>query len=200
MAVKRFKESSILVDKKYTSLLAGNDFYMPPSFESIATAVGTGSSGTITFSSIPSTYKHLQVRLTARVTGANIASSMRINNDTTGVYARHALFGTGANPVSAAGSASQTSISWIDFITGSNSTSGMQGVGIIDIADYASTTKTKTVRLLGGMDTNNGSDGGLITLQSGLYNSTTAITRLDFLAVASNWATTTTFSLYGIKG
>ena len=169
------------------------------SFESIQTVTGTGSSGTITFSSIPSTYKHLQVRINARVTGVNIASSMRINNDTTGVYARHASWGDGAS-ATAAGSASQTSISWIDFITGSNSTSGMQGVGILDIADYASTTKTKTVRLLGGMDTNNGSDGGLITLQSGLYNLTTAITRLDFLAVASNWATTTTFSLYGIKG
>ena len=31
------------------------------SFESIATATGTGSSGVITFSSIPSTYKHLQI-------------------------------------------------------------------------------------------------------------------------------------------
>jgi hypothetical protein len=181
-------------------IIASSKLVASTSYESIATATGTGSSGTITFSSIPSTYKHLQVRINARVTGANIASSMRINNDSSSLYARHALFGTGANPVSAAGSASQTSISWIDFITGSNSTSGMQGVGILDIHDYASTTKTKTVRLLGGMDTNNGSDGGLITLQSGLYNSTTAITRLDFLAVASNWTTTTTFSLYGIRG
>ena len=34
----------------------------PSSFESIATVSGTGSSGTITFSSIPATYKHLQIR------------------------------------------------------------------------------------------------------------------------------------------
>jgi hypothetical protein len=169
------------------------------SFESIATAVGTGSSGTITFSSIPSTYKHLQVRLDARVTVANLATSMRVNNDSSSLYARHALFGTGAS-VSAAGSASQTSISWIDFVTGSNSAANIEGVGILDIHDYASTTKTKTIRLLGGYDTNNGSDGGLITLQSGLYNSTSAITRLDFLVAAGNWATSTTFSLYGIKG
>ncbi len=169
------------------------------SFESIQTLTGTGSSGTITFSSIPSTYKHLQVRISARVTGTNISTSMRVNNDATAVYARHALFGDGAS-VTAFGSASATSIAWADFVTGSNSTSGMQGVGIIDIADYASITKTKTVRLFGGMDTNNGSDGGNMTLQSALYNSTTAITRLDFLVATSNWATTSTFSLYGIKG
>jgi hypothetical protein len=55
MAVKRFTESSILDDKKYTSLLAGNPSYVPPSFESIATVTGTGSAGNLVFTSIPGT-------------------------------------------------------------------------------------------------------------------------------------------------
>ena len=47
------------------SLLAGNAAYNPSSFESIAT-VTLGSSGAVTFSSIPSTYKALQLRFMAK--------------------------------------------------------------------------------------------------------------------------------------
>lgn len=181
-------------------MLAGNDAYIPTAFESIASATGTGSSGTITFSSIPSNYQHLQVRIIARSTGANIASSMRVNNDSGSNYARHALLGTGAS-VSAFGAASQSTINWVDFITGSNSSANILGVGIIDIHDYASTTKTKTIRLFGGMDTNNGLDGGNITLQSALWNSTSAINRLDFFSAGgTSWTTQTTIALYGILG
>jgi len=197
--------TSIKTGSSFTNLIKYNDFLGPnPGYDPAATFLiqriaGTGSSGTITFSSIPQNYKHLQVRLDARVSGANLATSMRVNNDSSNLYARHALFGTGAS-VSAAGSASQTSISWIDFVTGSNSAANIEGVGILDIHDYSSTTKTKTIRLFGGYDTNNGSDGGLITLQSGLYNSTSAVTRLDFLVASGNWTTTTSFALYGMVG
>lgn len=52
---------------RYTDMLAGNSFWNPwsPStdYDSIATTtVGAGGAASITFSSIPSTYQHLQIR------------------------------------------------------------------------------------------------------------------------------------------
>jgi hypothetical protein len=185
---------------KYRSMLAGNTAYSPAAFESIATATGTGSSASITFSSIPSTYKHLQVRFIGRSTNANLASSVIVNGSTTG-YSRHWLYGS-LGTVGQGGTASLTSFSFLDTITGSNSTAGMMGTGILDIHDYASTTKNKTFRFFGGYDTNGGSDAEVISLQSALWANTSAITSITFRTdgASSNWTTNSTFALYGIKG
>jgi len=58
-------------------------------YESIATAIGTGSSGTITFGSIPSTYKHLQIRSIQRVASGNAYIKVQFNNDTNSNYTYH---------------------------------------------------------------------------------------------------------------
>ena len=97
---------------KYRSMLAGNSAYVPPSYESIASATGTGSSGTITFSSIPGTYQHLQIRINSRNDSTDGATTtMRFNGDTGSNYARHYLYGDGAT-VSASGNATTTSM-WV---------------------------------------------------------------------------------------
>ena len=54
--------SSVKTGAIGVSLLAGNAYYVPPAFQPIATvAVGSGGTSTITFSSIPNTYAHLQI-------------------------------------------------------------------------------------------------------------------------------------------
>lgn len=176
-------------------------------FESIATATGTGSSNTITFSSIPSGYQHLQVRFICKNTDTAIDTSdiftMRINGDTASNYARHRLSGSGAT-VTASGTATQTSMS--SFITvglSSNAAlANMMGVGIIDIHDYLSTSKNKTVRMFIGADTNRTTaPTGAVALNSGLYFATpAAVTSLSFIIGTGSWTTTTQFALYGIKG
>ena len=81
-------------------MLAGNTAYNPPNFYSLATTlVGAGGSSTVTFSSIPSGYKHLQIRAIARTNrsaGVDIMS-MRMNSDTGNNYADHLVYGDGAN-------------------------------------------------------------------------------------------------------
>jgi hypothetical protein len=169
------------------------------SYESIASATGTGSSATITFSSIPSTYKHLQIRWIARSTfSSSSAINMKvyINSDTGANYAYHQLFGDGTS-ATATGSASQTEIIVAGACAGNSMTSGIMGTGILDIADYASTTKTKTLRSFAGIDTN--TTTGSIRLSSGLYNSTTAMSSISFETNNGNFGTTSTFALYGIK-
>jgi len=173
------------------------------SYESIASATGTGSSEFITFTSIPSTYASLQLRIISRCTNTLATSARSIiltfNSDTGTQYTRHLLSGSGS-AVSADGYASGSlSGMRIDDISYSQtSATDIMGVAIIDIHDYASTTKNKTVRAFGGVDNN--STNGRITLQSGLWLSTSAINSIRLELNVPNFSTTSTISLYGIKG
>ena len=162
-------------------------------YESIATI--SPSSASVSFTSIPSTYQHLQLRYIGRVTGAVTLNDMnvRLNNDTGTNYAFHFLRGSGA-AVSVSAGTSFSSIQANDILTGANSTSGNFGVGIIDIHDYASTTKNKTVRWFSGNDQNG---SGYVELSSGLWMNTAAINRID---ITQTLASGSVFALYGIKG
>jgi len=167
------------------------------SYESIATLSGTGSSGTISFTSIPATYKHLQVRAVAPV-GNYITGKLQFNSDTGSNYTRHTLLGNGGGTAQATNSgASQTYIQ----IANDNGygRSSYAYTMIIDILDYANTNKYKTMRMLAGFDTNN-TDGGEACLESGLWMSTSAISTVTFGLTSGNYPTTATFALYGIKG
>jgi hypothetical protein len=160
-------------------------------YESIATLNGTGSSGTITFSSIPSTYTHLQIRGMAYDGGANNIY-IRANGDTGTNYSRHTLYGQGS-AASADGLATQAQI---DTRMYGGYTTNIMSVWTIDLLDYASTTKYKTFRGLAGYDQNG---AGAIDVFSGLWQSTSAVTSISIIDSASNFNTQTTFALYGIK-
>lgn len=172
------------------------------SFESIATATGTGSSNTITFSSIPSTFKHLQVRGFYRDTYTGLDTSFALfanfNSDTSNIYNAHRLQGDGSTASATDDSRSGKFPIWYaGYSTQTYSTLG--GVMIMDIHDYASTTKNKTVRTLSGVNDNTlGSNG--VALQSALYRSTNAINSITLVADGTAFATNSTFALYGIKG
>jgi hypothetical protein len=170
----------------------------PPtnSYESIATASGTGSSGTITFSSIPSTYKHLQLRYIARTNWATGGADFlySFNSDTTNSnYAYHRLGGTGDTAFAQASTSSRI----VGINNGSSAGSNMVAAGVMDILDYASTNKNKTVRNLVGSDRNG---SGLVALYSNLWMNTGAVNSLSLITENGNWTTQTQFALYGIKG
>ena len=166
------------------------------SFESIATVtVGSGGSSTITFSSIPSTYTHLQVRLLCRQSNGDTSNNiyLKINNDTASNYTLHDIYGDGSS-VSVQGAANQSQ-GFAARVADSAASSSIFGVGIIDILDYANTNKYKTVRSLSGEDRNG---AGNVYFISSLWRSTSAITELTFQngTVAAQYSH---FALYGIK-
>lgn len=174
---------------------------VPTSFESIATATGTGSSNIITFSSIPSTYKSLQIRITGKrtnTTGGYSNISVKVNGDEGTNYGEHTLYGDGSSTGS--GNTTSNGSAKMAFVIppSSGATSNMQGVAIIDITDYASTSKKKTFRSMSG-GTFNGAIGGAIYLSSAHWMSTTALNSISFTAGSGNFTTTTTFALYGMK-
>ena len=178
---------------RYVFALAGNSAYEPPSFESIATVtVGAGGSSTINFSSIPSTYQHLQLR-TFTNNSTSLFNVTRFNSDSGNNYSFHFIAGDGSI-VEVFGISSVGGISNITYA--SNVTNNFFA-GVIDILDYANTNKNKTVRSLTGWDTNG---GGSMHLRSGAWYSTSAITSITITADAGNFSQYSSFALYGIKG
>lgn len=177
---------------------------VPTSFDSIATVtLSSPQSTAITFSSIPSTYKHLQVRVLARCNdGAGTGPSPFIslmNGDTGSNYAWHTLTGNGST-ATAGGAATQARY-FSGQAASSASSANIFGVSIIDIIDYASTSKTKTIRYIAGADHNSANPNGAFVIGSGLWNSTSAVTSLSFQIVGGiSFAAGTSFALYGIRG
>lgn len=162
------------------------------SYESIASSSPT-SGTSVTFSSIPATYKHLQIRgIMLGTSPLNL--SVQLNADTAANYSIHRLSGDGATAV-AAGQANT------DGLYGSpNGTAGTTTnptAFIIDIHDYASTTKNKTSRQFMGLDKNG---SGEIALWSGNWRSTSAVTSATVYLLSGSYGAGTSIALYGIKG
>ena len=165
------------------------------SFESIATvAVSNTVTNTITFSSIPQTYKHLQLRAIYRMT-TDPGINMYINGDSThSNYYTHSVYGDG---VSASANA-PASNPYIAYYPENGKLANVFGAFVMDIADYTNTNKYKVSKHIWGYDANG---TGNIALQSQLYKSTTAVTSIVLQNEYSiNFAQYSHFALYGIKG
>jgi hypothetical protein len=176
----------------YASQISGH--LVNTNFYSIATAtVDSGGASSITFSSIPQTYSHLQIR---GIGFYNYRAGIQFNGDTGSNYAFHLVGGTGSSTY-AVGSANVngSSATWGNF---PNQVSGIPGAFVIDILDYTNTSKTKTTRALSGNDRNGAGD---IWLASVLWNSTSAISSITLYSDEGGYpfAQYSTFALYGIK-
>jgi hypothetical protein len=187
--------TSIANKLKRGSLLVGNSAYMPPSFESIQTVTLSSNASSITFSSIPSTYTHLQIRYTAKnVSGGITDMYMSMNGDSGLNYSKHWLFTfDGGGPYTST-STSSGNFS-IGYLKGDES--GVMNAGIIDILDYTNGNKYKTVRYLDGSD--KVSIGTTtVVLGSGMWMSGSAISSITLSCgtILSGGQ----FALYGIKG
>lgn len=164
-------------------------------YEQIATQVLGSNATSVTFSSIPQTYKHLQVRWVAQTnTNASVLRG-RFNGDaTSGNYTRHYLFNSGSSISSAA----DNNRGWSEFgqlDVGTN----CFGVGIVDILDYTNTTKNTTVRTLSGK---RGTSNPFMQISSSVWLNTAAVTSIELAEAffSQNLLTGSRFTLYGIKG
>ena len=165
-------------------------------FESIATVTATGSETELIFNSIPSTFKSLQIRGTARRNGTgSFYPNITFNSDSGANYARHNVIATSG--VISAGATANTTYVWVPPMTSNSQLTNNYGVINVDILDYASLDKFKTVKMVGGFD-NNGS--GILHLASSLWQSTSAINSIRFYAGGDIFESGSTYALYGIKG
>lgn len=172
----------------------------PGSFESIATvSVGSGGASNIEFTSIPSTFEHLQIRFIGRINRSGESSdfpTFRFNNDTASNYSWHALEGSGASAFAEA--TANASVPRNGEITATTAGASIFGAGVVDILDYRNTNKYKTVRNLVGHDQNG---SGTLWFGSSSWRDTSAITSIKIeTAYGTGFQQYTNFALYGIKG
>jgi len=197
MANTKFSTSSVnqgLV--KSRSMLVGNAAYDPSALFLIQRQTATGSETSITFNSIPSTYSHLQVRMMVRLTATGTTpNDFKLNiNGTTSTYRDHHINGNGSTVT--ANNDTTTYLPLYNFPR-AGMTANSFGVGVIDIDDYTSSTKNKTLRMISGWKET--SANGQLWLYSGLWVNTNPITSLTFAPQSGAFAASTTFALYGIK-
>jgi hypothetical protein len=167
-------------------------------YELISSQLLGSDTASVTFSSIPQTFKHLQLRYVTRSTNVAGASSIspRANGDSASNYSTHGLNGNGS-AASSFNIASWSSLGYIQ-INGSDVSSSIFAHGIFDLLDYTNTNKFKTARTLSGYH-NGGSDRNT-RLASGHWRNTNAVTSLTLSDAGGNFAAGSRFSLYGIKG
>jgi len=165
-------------------------------FESITTFSSVNGLNTVTFSNIPQTYKHLQIRTSTVATTDGYIES-RFNSDSGSNYAWHILTGQG----SATGASAQTSQTKLRITAFNNQMDTTNPyVSITDILDYTNTNKYTTIRTLSGKDSNGAGD---INLISGVWLNSAAVTTIEFFlspTSAKTYLTGSHIALYGIKG
>ena len=152
--------------------------------------VGSAGSATVTFSSIPATFKHLQMRATYFNTAV---SDFYVQLNSNISLKGHGLYGGG---VSAASNSDNSTANGMNWDQGQWTTTNPTVI-IADILDYTSTTKNKTVKILGGQDNNGGS--GAVWFRSALYDLTAAVTSIT-ITPDNPFTQYTSIAIYGIKG
>lgn len=179
--------------------------YLGPfgAYDSLA-AITVPSAGisSITFDGIPAGYKHLELRIFSKTDRATFGEDLiygRFNGDINANYAWHFLNGDGASATTGNSSSSSAG-----FYAGESTAAGTTGFGatILTILDYADTSKNKTTKTLTGLDFNGtvAGYGGQITLTSGLWQSTSAITSINLRPnVGTQYVQYSQFALYGVK-
>ena len=201
MAV-RFGVSSTVDNRlpKYSNFWDGTAVYNPytpsSSYDALATyTVPSGGVSSVTFSGLPTggQYSHLQIRASYKLNSGSQYCTIRFNDDSTASnYSVHLLGGEGTGSVYAGGGANT-----IPYVAQSASTANIFGASIIDILDYSSVNKYKTIRTLLGQDKNGSGDVALISGSWRSFNAINSFTIIpNFSAVFSEYST---FSVYGVR-
>jgi hypothetical protein len=166
--------------------------------EYIASSTPSGTN-TITFSSIPSTYKHLQIHAhscTGRTTNTTDGAYVRYNSDSGSNY-QYSYVNASVASHNSGSQGSPTGYNYLFFHGTQQNNDGFSAT-ILTILNYASTSVYKTGVWNGG-STNDGSYGE-IGMGGGVWRSTSAINSITiYTETGSNYIAGTRFDLYGIK-
>ena len=169
-------------------------------YDLLETTLISSDTASVTFSSLGSysSYKHLQVRFTARSSTTTSGTiGMRINSDSGSNYTLHYLSGSNSSVTNFAGT-SQTELRG-GLIIPSDGVTNNFAPSVVDLLEFGNTSKKKTVRCFYGLHDGAGASN-VIEVSSGLWSSASAITSLTFTPPAGNFVSGSRFSLYGIKG
>jgi hypothetical protein len=166
-----------------------------PTYTPLANITLGSAASSVTFSSIPATYRDLILVVTARSTETTDnfdALRARFNGDSGSNYVQVSLSAGTTSPQSSTGTATQVALGRLATSQGGKTS---PGVGLIHFIDYAQTDKHKTILARG----NAANEGIGVDAIANRWASTAAITTiLLFPAVGANFASGATFNLYGV--
>lgn len=171
---------------------------MPLTYEKIASVtVGSGGQASMEFTSIPSNYTDLIVKLSVRCDSTTLDSHpsmlMKVNTATTNLTYR-ILYGTGSSALSSSGSTG-----YVSSINNNNTTSSTASTFSsveVYLPNYAgATNKSYSVD---SVEEHNGTTAYAV-MTAGLWSQTTAINALEFYVSGNNWLQHSTATLYGIS-
>jgi len=158
-------------------------------YEKIATTTLGSAQSTITFSSISGSYTDLILIENGKVSsGAGSYTRIRFNSDTGSNYSATYLYGNG----SSAGSDRYSNMTFIPVAYVAAVETNFNHNTIINIQNYSNSTTYKTVLAR----SNNAATATDAT--AALWRSTSAITSIDYYLNSGDWASGSTFTLYGI--
>jgi len=168
---------------------------MATTFTLIASvAVGSGGASSIDFTSIPSTYTDLCLKISARST-ANDAQNVFVKfNSSTSGYSDKFLYGDGSTTGST--TSGNTSAGCACVISGANYTSSTFGNGEIYIPNYASSNNKS---FCSDSVSENNATLSYQQMFANLWSNTAAITSINLFLSGGNFAQYSTATLYGIK-
>ena len=158
-----------------------------PTYTPLQTITLSSSASSVTFGSIPNSYKDLKLIFNGDgTTGGGAALRLRLNGDTGTNYFRVGMWGNG----SSSGSFTQNN-NYTDIM---NFAAGRQLNAILDFMDYSATDKHKTFLA-------RDNDAGFqVVANANRWASTSGITSITLFASSGSIASGSTFSLYGIAG
>ena len=193
--------SALLSGTLTTPSAKGAFVYPIDAYESIETVTLTGTQSTVSFTSIPTTFKHLQVRWIGRgsFNGLSAGQKVNFNSDTGNNYSGHLWRGDGTTDFADQGSTIPAA-NFLPRIACATSQANIFGAFIMDILDYSNTNKYKTVTCIGGNDQSNTGEQDT-RVASQVWRSNSAITSMVFQPTdGGGYVQYTKFALYGIKG
>jgi len=168
---------------------------MPNTFELIASYTATGSVSSIDFTSIPSTFTDLCLKLSARTNRSDINDGVRVKiNNSTSTYTQRALYANGTSV------SSYTDTLPLENGAGANastSTSNTFSNTEWYFPNYAG-SNYKSVSSDGVVENN--ATGGIQNMVASLWSTTTAISSLIIIpGYGTTFNQYTTAYLYGVK-
>ena len=164
--------------------------------EAIATTYLEADAASVTFSSIPATYEHLQLRLNASTSYNNTSAPsyirVRFNGDSGANYSFHRMTANNTS-IAGAGATGQAQGS----VTGPANLSPAANFGgmVYDILDYANTNKNTTMAGVAG----SGTSAPVVGFNSVLWDSTAALTTILLTSSSGDWRRGSEFTLYGLN-
>jgi hypothetical protein len=173
---------------------------MANTFELISAYTASGTVSSIEFTSIPSTYTDLCLKMSLRTDRAAVPDQAKITfNGSTSSYSGMIIFGTGSSVISETNSAAGAGSGYLigENINGATSTSSTFSNGEFYIPNYAgSTNKSISMDLV----MENNATAGYQSLTAGLWSNTSAITSIKLQSANGfNFVQYSTAYLYGVS-